>query len=178
MDRSRVEATTETMKWMWSGVAVSLTISILALVLSAVLWLSQRHEHPLPPRQLNQPLQPTASEVFNLRSECAKLGDKLHEANIIGPALRDDALSRYDPNTNRCYVEITVHTADLDAPNPYHATYLYDGQTRELLAAATIKNDQKSGIVYVVPPPGRTDDGGFGFAVEYIRSKMDDDRKQ
>jgi hypothetical protein len=165
------------MKWIWGGVTVSLAIAILALILSANLWLSQRGEHHLP-GQLTQPSRPTASEVFKLRSECATLGDKLYEANIIGPALRDDALSHYDPNTNRCYVEITVHKVDLDAPNPYHATYLYDGQTREMLASATIKNGQKSGIVFTVPLPTRTDDNGYSFAVEYIRSKMDDDRKQ
>jgi hypothetical protein len=85
-----------------------------------------------------------------------------------------DAVSHYDPNTNRCCIQVTVHTADLDADNPYHATYLYDGQTREMLASATIKNGQKSGIVFsVVPKP--SDDNGFGFAGDYIRSKMDDD---
>jgi hypothetical protein len=160
--------------WLWGGLTLSLTIAILAFVFSGGLRLLQ----PAEQGRLSQALRPTATEVFNLRSECAKLGEKLHEANIIGPALRDDALSHYDPNTNRCYIEITVHTADLNAENPYNATYLYDGQTGELLATLTNKKGQKSGMVYVVPPPGRTDDNGFGFAGDYIRSKMDDDRKQ
>jgi hypothetical protein len=178
-DRSRLEAAAEAMKWIWGGVAVSLAVAILAFALSAQLWLSQREAHHLsPPAQLSQPLRPTASEVFKLRSECVALGDKLLEADIIGTALAHDALSHYDLNTNRCYVEITVHTADLSAENPYHATYLYDGQTRQMLATLTIKKGQKSGMVYVVPPPGRSDDNGFGFTVGYIRSKMDDDRKQ
>jgi hypothetical protein len=46
---------------------------------------------------------------------------------------------------------------------------LYDGQTREILASATIKNGQKSGIASAVLPNKRTDDNGFGFAVEYNR---------
>ena len=160
--------------WLWGGLTLSLTIAILAFVFSGGLRLLQ----PAEQGQLSQALRPTASEVFKLRSECAGLGDQLLQANIIGTALAHDALSHYDPNTNRCYVEITVHTADLSAENPYQATYLYDGQTRQMLATFTIKKGQKSGMVYVVPPPGRSDDNGFGFTVEYIRSKMEDDRKQ
>jgi hypothetical protein len=159
--------------WLWGGLTLSLTIAILAFVFSGGLRLLQPGEQA----QQSQALRPTASEVFKLRSDCSALGDRLLEANIIGHALTHDAVSHYDPNTNRCYIEITVHTADLDADNPYHATYLYDGQTREMLASLTIKNGQKSGMVFsVVPKP--SDDNGFGFAGDYIRSKMDDDRKQ
>ena len=159
--------------WLWGGLTLSLTIAILAFVFSGGLRLLQ----PAEQGQLSQALRPTASEVFKLRSECAVLGENLRENNVIGSALVQDAISHYDPNTNRCYIEITVHTADLGANNPYHATYLYDGQTRELLASLTIKNGQKSGIVFsVVPKP--SDDNGFGFAGDYIRSKMEDDRKQ
>jgi hypothetical protein len=62
--------------------------------------------------------------------------------------------------------------------NPYHATFLYDGQNGQILAIATIKNGQRSGMVFSFSLDKRTDDNGFGFAVEYICSKMDDDRKQ
>ena len=166
------------MKWLWAGVIISLSIATLALVLSADLWLSRRNEHHLTTPQLGQLLRATASDVFKLRSECVALGDKLLEVNDIGPALTHQAVSHYDSNTNRCYVELTVQTADMGKENPYHSTTLYDGQTREMLAYATIKNGQKSGIVFATLPPARTDDNGFGFTVEYIRSKMDDDRKQ
>jgi hypothetical protein len=47
---------------------------------------------------------------------------------------------------------LTVHTADLSAENPYRGTYLYDGQTREMLAMLTIKNGQKSGMVFSARP--------------------------
>jgi hypothetical protein len=160
--------------WLWGGLTLSLTIAILAFVFSGGLKLLQPAEQGQP----SQALRPTASEVFKLRSECVALGDSLLEANVIGPALAHEALSHYDPNTNRCYIEITVHTADLSAKNPYYGTYLYDGQTREMLASFTTKNGEKSGLVFGVLPDKPTDDNGFSFTVEYIRSKMDDDRKQ
>jgi cation transport regulator ChaC len=47
----------------------------------------------------------------------------------------------------------------------------------KMLASLMIKDGQKSGMVFSVAPK-QSDDNGFGFAVEYIRSKMDDDRKQ
>jgi hypothetical protein len=159
--------------WLWGGLTLALTIAMLAFVFSGGLKLLQPGEQAQP----SQTLRPTASEVFKLRSDCAVLGDQLLEANIIGRALTHDAVSHYDPNTNRCYIEITVMPADLNTPNPPHSVYLYDGQTREMLASATIKNGKKSGIVFSVVPK-QSDDNGFGFAVEYIRSKMDDDRKQ
>jgi hypothetical protein len=159
--------------WLWGALTLSLTIAILAFVFSGGLKLLQPGEQG----QLSQALKPTASEVFKLRSECAVLGDKLLENHFVGSAQAHDAVSHYDPNTNRCYIQLTVHTADLDADNPNHATYLYDGQTREMLALATIRNGQKSGIVFGVAPK-QSDDHGFGFAGKYIHSKMDDDRKQ
>ena len=52
--------------------------------------------------------QPTATEVLNLRSQCAALAGKMLEEQVIGAALTQSQISRYDPRTNRCYVEITV----------------------------------------------------------------------
>src|SRR3990172_1063562 len=59
---------------------------------------------------------PTATEVFRLRSECAKLGEKILENNTVGSAVTQSQVSHYDPQTNRCYVELTVQTADLGTP--------------------------------------------------------------
>ena len=51
---------------------------------------------------------PSATEVFHLRSLCAKLGEQLFEETFIGSALTKDQVSHYDPKSNRCYVELTV----------------------------------------------------------------------
>lgn len=67
---------------------------------------------PMPTPRLVAP--PTATEVFNLRSKCAELGDKILENNVVGNALTQEVKSHYNPETNRCYVELDVHAANLD----------------------------------------------------------------
>jgi hypothetical protein len=74
--------------------------------------------------------QPSASEVFALRSKCVELGDKILEENFIGSALAHSQDSRYDARSNRCYVKLTVHEADLDHFDDYNNTILYDGWAR------------------------------------------------
>ncbi len=92
---------------------------------------------------------PTASEVFNLRSKCAELGDKILESNFVGSALTQEVLSHYNPETNRCYVELDVHAADLSQyeQHPY-SRYLYDGQTKDLLVSATNDKGKKTGHIF------------------------------
>jgi hypothetical protein len=116
--------------------------------------------------------------VFHLRSECARLGKKIQDGNIVGVALTQDQVSHYDPQTNRCYVQLTVQTADLSKPATYFSTYLYDGQTSEMLAYARIEHDKKTGIVFDGSlPDGQDADRFFNHATEYINAKMEDDRK-
>jgi len=67
---------------------------------------------------------PTATEVFNLRSECAKLGEKLQHGAAGDAARTVSQVSNYRPWTNRCYVELTTE----------HDVSLYDGQTGKMLA--------------------------------------------
>jgi len=67
---------------------------------------------------------PTATEVFNLRSECAKLGEKLQHGAASDAARTVSQVSNYRPWTNRCYVELTTE----------HDVSLYDGQTGKMLA--------------------------------------------
>jgi hypothetical protein len=71
---------------------------------------------------------PSATEVFNLRSKCAELGEKILKQS----GYLYDVLSHYDVRTNRCYVELTEHSLK---ENIYDR-YLYDGQTEEILAHA------------------------------------------
>jgi hypothetical protein len=84
----------------------------------------------------------TVTEIFNLRSRCAELGQKIMESNLIGPAITQSQVSHYDPGSNHCYVRLEVGTADLRvAPEKgFHSSYLYDAQTGEMLA--TIRNDR------------------------------------
>jgi hypothetical protein len=88
---------------------------------------------------------PTATEVFNLRSRCAALGERILEGNTIGSALTQSQVTHYEPRTNRCYVELTIQTADASKPidQHYHHRVLYDGQTKEMLAWALIERGKK-----------------------------------
>lgn len=71
------------------------------------------------------------------------------DENIIGSALAQDQTSHYSPETNRCYVKLEVHTADLSTPQDKFARdeFLFDGQTKELLLTASWKGNQKSAVI-------------------------------
>jgi hypothetical protein len=149
---------------------------------------------PTPKPAADEPAfqKPTASEVFNLRSKCAELGEKINENHdIAGAALgapfHQEQSSHYDPKTNRCYVELrsTIlipavpmlvkdqrrfwDTVEVD----FMDRHLYDGQTGEELVSAT---------------KGAKSVGPMGFlgnqrvewaeAFEKINDLMADDRKQ
>ena len=140
-----------------------------------------------PPAEDRSNKLPTATEVFHLRSECARLGEKIMEENLIGGALSQTQESHYDPKTNRCYVQLAVMTADMTKPQDYYAVYLYDGQTREILATASVKHGEKAGVVFVpqdtFDKPGRKFMGphtgaGFAEATEFINKAMEDDHRQ
>lgn len=73
--------------------------------------------------------KPTETEVFNLRSKCAELGDGL-QRNTYGAT---GATSHYDPSLNRCYVRVVVFESAKDSV--YKAVELYNGQTHEKLAS-------------------------------------------
>jgi hypothetical protein len=77
------------------------------------------HEPP-PPKAVadESPFRkPTATEVFNLTSKCAELGEKINgeydfassgNAAFKMPFIKQEQSSHYDPKTNRCYVELRV----------------------------------------------------------------------
>ena len=111
--------------------------------------------------------KPTATEVFNLRTECAELAENINgEYDLTGISLAtsDDLpypftqehFSHYDPETNRCYVELRAtpnlgvltmlsvkNATALKIKDHFLLTYevdylerrLYDGQTGEELAS-------------------------------------------
>jgi hypothetical protein len=107
-------------------------------------------------QKLNQ--LPTASEVFQLRSACAALSEKLLKKTIADTArverklrqmdafkfdLEDqfEQVSHYDPKSTRCYSLLRRSYSDVD-PNAHRKDvyrsiveqYFHDAQTGELLA--------------------------------------------
>jgi hypothetical protein len=114
---------------------------------------------------------PTANEVFNLRSKCEELAQKLEDESIIGPALSRSHISHYDPQTNRCYVEVDIHMADLDKFDEHNSRTVYDGQTREILV--WIRNDHGKKAFY-----NKNGVPSFEAAEARINALIADDRKQ
>jgi hypothetical protein len=87
----------------------------------------------------------TAAEVFNLRTKCSEIVDKLsndYVIGVVGAALTSQVSSHYNPEMNRCYAEVVVtknFSYDYKAhpvPDNYRSTALYDAQTKNLLIHA------------------------------------------
>jgi hypothetical protein len=123
---------------------------------------------------------PTAAEAFQLRSTCVKLGEKLLEENAIGSGLTQSQVAHYDARSNRCYVEHIVHMTDLSKLDEYHARYLKDGQTKELLAVARVEKGKKLGTVYDKQrhPSGELTNAGWDDAGAYINKIMANERRE
>jgi hypothetical protein len=120
---------------------------------------------------------PMATEVFQLRSACARLGEQLLEDNAVGAALTKEQVSHYNSQSNRCFVELTVHMADLSRYDDYVNRTLYDGQTKQLLAFARIEKAKKVGMIFdnqhVADPMKNL---GWDDASAFIDQMMADDR--
>jgi hypothetical protein len=116
---------------------------------------------------------PVATEDVQLRSACDAWAQQIFEGNLVRSALYQEQFSRYSPSTNRCYVEIRVQTGELNERSDRFAQYLYDGQTREMLAFAQTQNGKKSGKVFDLHH--RTTsfaNAGWDDASEYIYTMM------
>ena len=121
---------------------------------------------------------PTAMEVIQLRSRCDALGKQILEGNFIHSALYQEQFSRYSPKSNRCYVEMRVQTSDPNQHSDRFGRFLYDGQTRELLAFAQIQNGKKSGRVFDLQHRTTSfENAGWDDASAYIYAMMTDDRR-
>lgn len=130
--------------------------------------------------QAAEPLYPlpTAAEVIQLRSNCAAIGQQILDGNFIRSALYQQQFSRYNPRTNRCYVEMRVQIADPSKHSERFGQYLYDGQTREMLAFAQIQNGKKSGRVFDLHHRTTTfENAGWDDASGYIAATMADDQR-
>jgi nitrate reductase alpha subunit len=149
--------------------------------LSVVLFFSSCQKSPALIPSVDAPSfrSPTATEVFNLRSKCAELGEKILKNTVIGDALKKDQLSHYEPKTNRCYVQLTVWNANLAKGDEYFQQDLLDGQTGQVLAAIRRKNGLRSGDISIDPSPlnGNSDEL-YVDASMFISKMMADDRQQ
>jgi hypothetical protein len=126
--------------------------------------------------RLHQSLATT--QDFQLRSACAARGEQILEGNFIRSAVYQEQFSRYSPSTNRCYVEMRVQTGDLDENSDRFARYLYDGQTKEMLAFAQIQNGKKSGKVFDLHHRTTSfENAGWDDASEYIYTMMAGDQR-
>jgi hypothetical protein len=89
---------------------------------------------------------PTAEEAYRLQDDCNRRGAIVMKTNIIGSALTQEQVSRYNPTTNRCYVRFEVYPIVLSDSNQFQRhTSLFDGQTGEFLASYEVKGDGKQG---------------------------------
>lgn len=145
----------------------------LALIVSVTIVCSGCQKPSTPKPAVDDPVfrKPTATEVFNLRSKCAELGDKIPNASLLNPNLDQHHVSHYDPQTNRCYIEVTVYTVDPSKHEDHHSRNLWDGQTGELLVS--IRSNKGVKTAYI---KGGSND--YDIAQAMIDTAMADDRKQ
>jgi hypothetical protein len=125
--------------------------------------------------------QPTPTEVFHLRTECAQLAQKIMDENLIGSALTQTIVSRYDPRSNRCYAQLSVLGPEAGPSTGYVNNVLYDAQTRDMLAFATQEKDgRRKAYVFTwiesAAPKGKPTT--YEQTLDYINNLMADDRKQ
>lgn len=86
-----------------------------------------------PPFAISNP-----SDVFRLRSECEALAQKIVATSLTGDSgVQQEQESHYEPRNGHCYVEVWVHGMDI---SKWNIRYLYDGQTKQLLAGSGYEN--------------------------------------
>ena len=157
----------------WPGqgraLPISMAFAVCLLVTPMVVAAAFAAERP-------QPLSSDA-EKARLRSACAASGEQILAVNAVRSAAYQEQFWRYNPHTNRCYVEMQVQTLDFDARADRFGRFLYDGQTKELLAFAQVKGAKKSGRVFDLNHHTISfENGGWDDAIEYIYAMMADDR--
>jgi hypothetical protein len=119
-----------------------------------------------------QPL-PSIADEMRRRSACAAAGEQILAGNFISSAVYQEQFTRYSTRTHRCYVEMRVQMIAAADMTDRFGRYLYDGETKELLAFAQIKGGRKSGRVFDLTH--RTvsfENAGWDDASEYIYVMM------
>lgn len=122
-----------------------------------------------------QALQPiTQAEPASAKAQlCAASGEQILAGNMVRAAVYQEQFSRYNSRTSRCFVEMRVLTMAADEQADRVGSFLYDGQTQELLAFAEIRNGKKSGRVFDLNHQTRSfDNSGWDDANDYIYTMM------
>jgi hypothetical protein len=108
---------------------------------------------------------------------CTAAGEQILAGNVIRGAVYQEQFSHYSPRTGRCNVEMRVEVMGSDGDADRFGRFLYDGETKELLAYAEIKGGKKSGRVFDLNHRTRTfENSGWNDASEYIYRMMAADR--
>jgi hypothetical protein len=108
---------------------------------------------------------------------CAASGEQILADNVIRAAVYQEQFSHYSPRTGRCYVEMRMEIMDSDEAADRVGRFLYDGQTKELLAFAEIKHGKKSGRVFDLNHRTTTfENSGWDDACAYINRMIAGDR--
>jgi hypothetical protein len=143
-----------------------------ARIILAALVLTGCATPPTPVREERFQNLPNATEVFELRNKCVRLGDDLSKTIPVRTNASRTVTSNYVARTNRCYVVLEDSPSNLETPGDswFEHTNLYDGQTRDLLATTLLRSgapDKRSGTVYDEPSLR-----GYDDVHAYIEKRM------
>lgn len=117
-----------------------------------------------------------AAEVDAAVAACAARGAAILAGNAVRSADQSQ-LSRYDPSSSRCYVELLIKTTAAAAGSDRYASFLYDGVSGDLLAFAEVRDGDKSGRVFDLSHATTSfENSGWDDATDYIRQIMAPDR--
>jgi hypothetical protein len=129
-------------------------------------------------RSNTPPENPTAAELFKLRSDCAQIGQaKLDRLSNGADELRYEMATRYDLITSHCYVELNWRRRKDDRSG----VDLYDGQSNELLADVSVNRDGTNKVGHVWDQHHNTDHSNdlYVDAMDYIyRVMVETDRER
>jgi hypothetical protein len=102
------------------------------------------------------------------------MGAKIMNENIIGSALTQSEVSRYNPASNRCYVDLQVSSADLSKFET-SSDYLYDGQTGEMLAWKKVHLSKRTGSISAADliPANKRGDTDYTYSYETAEDLID-----
>jgi hypothetical protein len=146
------------------------TKTLLFLLGSAVILAGCSHKVEQPTKA--KVARPSPAEIFNLRTKCQELSDKMLAEYAIGahgPALRTVSEStHYNPETNHCYYESQLGKnfsftggpkGFVPVADDYLTVQLVDVQTRDQLLYVTQQNGKRSAYDWMP--------GGAGSGADY-----------
>jgi hypothetical protein len=108
---------------------------------------------------------------------CAVAGEQILAGNIVRRAVYQEQFSHYSARRGRCYVEMRVEVMESEEDADRFGRFLYDGDTKEMLAYAEIKGGKKSGRVFDLDHRTTTfENSGWDDANAYIYQMMADDQ--